>query len=229
VNGLSEIIIAPDSASKLITRYFGNDATGDLNNDGKNDMGVILTQEDGGSGTFYYVAALLKTGSGCAGTNAILLGDRIAPQTTEIKNGALIVNYADRAPGEPFSTRPSIGKSKYLEVKNGKLAEALIFIESPLLGASISSPLTISGVAKGSWFFEANLPVTLTGADGKILAQSHATAEGNWMTTDYVRFSETITFAGQISGTRGTLVFKKDNPSGLPQNDDSREISVFFK
>lgn len=229
VNGLSEISTTPDSASKLITRYFGNNATGDLNNDGKNDVGVILTQDGGGTGTFYYAVALLKTDSGHIGTNAILLGDRIAPQTTEIKNGVLIVNYTDRLPGEPFSAKPSVGKSKYLEIKNGKLAEAPIYIESPVSGAEISSPLTVSGVAKGPWFFEASFPLILTDWDGKIIAQSHATAQGEWMTTDYVRFSGTINFEKPTYGIRGTLVFRKDNPSGLPQNDDAREITVFFK
>jgi len=58
------------------------------------------------------------------GTNAILLGDRIAPQTTEIKNGQVIVNYADRAAGEPMTARPSVGVSKYLKVEGTTLVEA---------------------------------------------------------------------------------------------------------
>lgn len=229
VNGLSEIPTTPGSASKLITRYFGNDASGDLNNDGKNDAGAVLSQNAGGTGTFYYAVALLKTNSGYVGTNAVLLGDRIAPQTTGIKNGVLIVNYADRLPGEPFTAQPSTGKSKYLEIRNGKLEEAPIYIESPLGGASVSSPLTVSGVVKGPWFFEASFPLVLTDWDGKIIAQSHATAQGEWMTADYVRFTGTITFEKPAYGERGTLVFRKDNPSGLPRNDDAREITVFFK
>ena len=27
----------------------------------------------------------------------------------------------------------------------------------------------------------------------------------------------------------GVVIFQKDNPSGLPENDDAREISIFFK
>jgi len=56
---------------------------------------------------------------GTAGTNAILLGDRIAPDTTQIANGIVTVNYADRKPTDPMSTPPSIGVSKYL-VMTGK-------------------------------------------------------------------------------------------------------------
>ncbi len=41
-------------------------------------------------------------------------------------------------------------------------------------------------------------------------------------------FYSTITFPPQTSGSVGTLVFNKDNPSGLPANDDSRTISIIF-
>lgn len=123
INGLAETEIAPGSASKLITRYFGNEAHGDLNADGLEDVAFLLTQDGGGSGTFYYIAAALKASVGYQGTNAIFLGDRIAPQTTEIKNGEIIVNYADRKPGEPMTSQPSVGVSKYLKVENGVLTE----------------------------------------------------------------------------------------------------------
>lgn len=124
VNGLSEMEIIPDSASKIITRYFGNDAIGDLNGDGRADIAFLLTQETGGSGIFYYIAVALAGDGGYQGLNAILLGDRIAPQTTEINNGRIVVNYADRKSGEPFTTMPSIGVSKYFQVVNNYLVGA---------------------------------------------------------------------------------------------------------
>lgn len=102
---------------------FGGATTGDLNGDGKTDAAVILVQQPGGSGTFYYVAAAINTGKGYAPTNAILLGDRIAPQTLEITKGVVIANFADRKPEEPFTTKPSIGKSLYAKIVGGKLVE----------------------------------------------------------------------------------------------------------
>lgn len=122
-NGIFEVKAAPGSASKIPTRYFGNEAIGDLNDDGKNDIAFLLTQTAGGSGTFFYVVAALQTASGVEGTNAIFLGDRIAPQTTSIQNGMVIVNYADRNPGEPFTVQPSLGVSKYLKVNNNILID----------------------------------------------------------------------------------------------------------
>jgi len=123
VNGLSQTVIATSSASQEVTRYFGNEVSGDLNNDGRPDSAFILTQNSGGSGIFYYLAVALATDQGYTGLNAILLGDRIAPQTTEIKNGQVIVNYADRNPGEPFSVAPSLGVSRYFQVVGNQLQE----------------------------------------------------------------------------------------------------------
>ena len=122
-NGYSEEEIAPGSASKLITQYFGNEVKADFNGDGVQDVAFLLTQDGGGSGTFYYVAALLSNKERFIGTNAILLGDRIAPQTTEFSNGMIVVNYADRKPGEPFTTQPSVGVSKYFKIIDGKVVE----------------------------------------------------------------------------------------------------------
>jgi heat shock protein HslJ len=117
INGVSEVEAAPGSASKIVTRYFGNELRKDLDGDGREDVVFLLTQEPGGSGTFFYVVAALNKGSGYVGSSGLLLGDRIAPQTTESgDNKMVIVNYADRAPGEPMTTRPSMAKSIWLQL-----------------------------------------------------------------------------------------------------------------
>jgi heat shock protein HslJ len=111
-DGLAESPAAPGSAARVVTRYFGNEVTGDLNGDDREDVAFLLTQETGGSGTFFYVVAALDLPGGLVGTEGLLLGDRIAPQTTELRSdGVVVVNYADRAPGESFSSPPSVGKS----------------------------------------------------------------------------------------------------------------------
>ncbi len=121
--GYSETPAAPGSASMVTTKYFGDDASGDLNGDGVADAAFLLTQDGGGTGTFYYAAAALKTPTGWTGTNAIYLGDRIAPQTTSIQDGKITVNYADRKPGEAMTVAPSVGVSKYLKISGGRLVE----------------------------------------------------------------------------------------------------------
>lgn len=114
-NGVSEIEEVSESKSKIITQYFGNEVKKDLNDDDREDVVFLLTQNSGGSGTFFYVVAALNTENGYVGSNAILLGDRIAPQATESGEGkTVIVNYMDRAPEEPFTIQPSVGKSVWL-------------------------------------------------------------------------------------------------------------------
>jgi hypothetical protein len=115
VNGKNEEVI-PGSSSKVITQYFGNEVESDLNLDGRKDIVFLLTQQTGGSGTFYYVVASLNKENGFVGSDGVLLGDRIAPQTTEVHDNIIVVNYADRNPGESFATPPSMGKSIWLKL-----------------------------------------------------------------------------------------------------------------
>jgi len=124
-NGMSEVEIAPGSAAKQVTRYLGNDAVGDLNSDGKQDEAFILTQTSGGSGTFYYVAAIQSGKKDFQGSNAVLLGDRIAVKSLAIKDGKLTVLYADRKKDEPMSAKPSVEVSKILQLNDGKLSEVI--------------------------------------------------------------------------------------------------------
>ena len=122
-NGKSETAIAASSSEKIVTTYFGNVATGDLNADGGPDAAFILTQNTGGSGTFYYVVAALQTSHGYQGTNGILLGDRIAPQATTISNGVVTVAYADRKPTDPMTAAPSLGVSRSFMIQKNALVE----------------------------------------------------------------------------------------------------------
>ncbi|MDA8611365.1 META domain-containing protein [Candidatus Pacebacteria bacterium] len=120
-NGLAETKSSPGSASKNTTRYFGNELITDLNNDGREDVVFILTQETGGSGTFYYAVSSLNTENGYVGSEGYLLGDRIAPQTTELSQNpshknVIVVNYSDRAPNDPMTEKPSIGKSIWIKL-----------------------------------------------------------------------------------------------------------------
>jgi heat shock protein HslJ len=112
VRGVSEEEAAPGSASRILTRHFGNDIRHDLNGDGRADAVFLLTQETGGTGVFYYVVAALDTGRGYLGSKGLFVGDRIAPQTVEIgADNVVIVNYADRASSESFAIAPSVSKS----------------------------------------------------------------------------------------------------------------------
>lgn len=105
----------------------------------------------------------------------------------------------------------------------------LIRLDYPEPNSVISSPLQITGEARGQWFFEATFPVVLTNWDGEIIAQGQATAEGEWMTEEFVPFSASLDFPSPEYGDRGALILQRANASGLPQNDDALEITIFFE
>lgn len=337
---------------------FGGATSGDVNDDGVVDAVFFLAQTSEGSGTFFYVVAALNTTNGTFGTNAVLLGDRIAPQNITINEGVITAAYAVRAEDEPMTTPPSVGESMLLKVQNNILQEVTssdytftyltsaeettaycdganmdsdgyrasltvvntgtiakpnptteeiiratidaattgmchtaisqttfteedgvvtisyidgwagisismcsckpqveenilhipgmkqviwstgaeaetddaVLLSTPLPYATVSSPLLINGTARGLWFFEASFPISLLDSYGNTLGQGIAQAQGDWMTSDFVPFTATITFTAgaEIVGDAGTLVLQKDNPSGLPENEDSLTVPIII-
>lgn len=103
----------------------------------------------------------------------------------------------------------------------------LIRVSAPLPNQKVTSPLTVRGTARGTWYFEASFPVKIFDADGRELGVTPAQAQSDWMTTEFVPFEAVLTFEKPRAAT-GTLVLMKDNPSGLPENDDSISIPVRF-
>jgi hypothetical protein len=128
----------------------------------------------------------------------------------------------------PRQCRTPEGQSFTENIGNALEKSDLIQLENPLPNQVISSPLEISGQARGQWFFEATFPVVLTDWDGLIIAEGFATAEGEWMTEEFVPFTATLRFEKPAYGENGALILQKDNPSGLPENDDALEIPVRF-
>jgi hypothetical protein len=112
-------------------------------------------------------------------------------------------------------------------------ASDLIKIDSPKPGQKdISSPIKITGEARGNWFFEATAPVMLTNWDGLIIAEGYITAKGEWMTEDFVPFEGEIVFDTKDIpdfNKRGSLIIKNSNASGLPERDMAAEMVIFFK
>lgn len=99
-----------------------------------------------------------------------------------------------------------------------------VVVDAPRSGASVPKTFTVTGQAPGAWYFEASFPIEVRDPSGLVVGTGHATALSDWMTTAPVAFKADITVAG-YSGP-ATLVLKKDNPSGLPQNDGSVTIPI---
>jgi subtilisin family serine protease len=109
-----------------------------------------------------------------------------------------------------------------------------IVITSPSPDGVIKSPLLITGVARGEWYFEARFPVTLVDWNGLIIADGYATAGGDWNTEDFVPFSATLEFVSPYKEgdpdfmKKGALIFQRNNVSGLPEHDEALEVPVSF-
>lgn len=114
ISGFAEKEIADGSATKNKLSIFGEPVMGDLDGDGDEDSAMLLLNESGGSGSFFYAVLAINESGKYKATNTMLLGDRISPQTVEISGGRAVYNFAERRAGEPFTTPPSVGKSVWV-------------------------------------------------------------------------------------------------------------------
>ena len=121
VNGRAEREAAPGSATKVTTTVADPRASGDVDGDGRPDTVVVLIHQPGGSGTFFYVAALLNATSGVSTTPAILLGDRITVTALSLDGRTIVVDVLDRTAGQPLSGSPSVASTKRFVVDRGTL------------------------------------------------------------------------------------------------------------
>ncbi len=216
-DGVAEMEAAPGSASKVSVRYFGNEVRHDFDADGREDVAFLITMETGGTGLFYYVVAALNTERGYIGSQALYVGDRIAPQPTTMGTGnIIIVNYADRAPGESFAVQPSVGKSIWLLLD----VEAMQFgeVAQNFEGEADPSKMTL-GMKDWAWVSatysdgtrivpRAKDTFTLTFAkDGRF----SATTDCNSIAGKYVATGTSIVFGDIIS----TLMYCEGSQEGV--------------
>jgi hypothetical protein len=127
-------------------------------------------------------------------------------------------------------TEPEESEEGQLEASYTNADEDLIQVTSPAPGATISSPLTVSGQARGGWYFEATAPVVVVDWDGRIIAEGYVTAVGDWMTDEFVPFEGQIVFTPDTSvSDAGAVILQAANASDLPENDRAVEIPVVFQ
>lgn len=101
----------------------------------------------------------------------------------------------------------------------------LIKIELPYPGAVTGKSFKIIGEARGNWYFEASFPIEVLDKNNKVLVTTYATAQSDWMTTDFVTYNVDIEIPESYSGP-ATIVLMKDNPSGLSENDALMSVPI---
>jgi len=102
-----------------------------------------------------------------------------------------------------------------------------IKVTTPRSGQKIKSPMLISGEAVGSWYFEGEIPAILYNAQSEEIIRGNAKANGDWMTDQLVPFELTLEYDQPVTST-GTLILRKNNPSGQDALNQSIEIPIKF-
>ena len=141
--------------------------------------------------------------------------------------GKVLLDVKDSQPS-PSTSITETPDSPATEVTEESSKADLIQVESPKAGDQITSPVMITGKARGVWYFEASFPITILDETGKVLGRGHAEAKSDWMTSDFVFFTATISFTKSTTKT-GTILLEKDNPSGLPEHADSIKVLIKFQ
>ena len=103
----------------------------------------------------------------------------------------------------------------------------LIVVDSPQPNTTVKNTFTISGRARGTWYFEAVFPIVVLDSSGKEIGNAQARATDDWMTENFVPFTAELKLTSPYSG-KATLVLKKDNPSGEAERDDALKVPIMI-
>ena len=89
-------------ASRPTVRMLPLTAIGDLDGDGLADAAVLLVENSGGSGSFFFLAAVANRAGLPENVVTVPLGDRVSPSYLAIEDGAIVVDTAAFAESDPL-------------------------------------------------------------------------------------------------------------------------------
>lgn len=124
-------------------------------------------------------------------------------------------------------TQSLINDDKTSEESSIPQKDDLIRVTSMKNNQVVDGSFTVTGEARGQWYFEGSFPVRIEDANGKVLGRVVAKAKGEWTTTEYVPFEVFVIFDKYQTST-GFIIFEKDNPSGLPENANELRVPIQF-
>lgn len=113
VNGVAEKS-SPEFSTTNSLSIFGEPVYEDFDSDGDKDSALWLLNDPGGTGKFHYAVLAINNEGLYVPTNAMFLGDRIAPQGIDFLDGRFVYNFAERGPDEPMTAEPTIGRSVWM-------------------------------------------------------------------------------------------------------------------
>lgn len=153
----------------------------------------------------------------CEGNEWVMKGktDESKPQTI-CKDGEVQKGLAGRE-------KPS---REMLEIDSKKTAEGIdIRVKTPHVNQTITSPIKITGEAKG-WYADGSFDVKLFDEKGSVIAAGMVKAIGDG--EEYIPFEGELVF-DKKDAKAGDIVFQKGNPEKDPAKMGSFSYPVFFE
>lgn len=115
--------ISADSVSRpTVTLMDRLVARGDLNGDGADDAAVILMENSGGTGVFYYLAPVLNLDNQPASPTSVLLGDRVEIKSMVISQGQIVTEIVTQGPDDALCC-PTLLLRQSFELQGNQLVE----------------------------------------------------------------------------------------------------------
>lgn len=181
------------------------------------------------------VGIIAFTSSSCEETTTVTTNTKTATNTNSAGStgGGPTISFQDCIAfdgiiQESYPRKCTIDNETFTEDIGNELEKMdLITITSPRPNGIITSPVIITGQARGTWFFEGNFSIQLEDVLGVIIGQAIATSTSDWMTEDFIPFSATLTF-DELAYGPGKLYLNKNNPSDNVDLSDQLIVPVDF-
>lgn len=135
-----------------------------------------------------------------------------------------LLNETSQMPEQEEKEQPApVVKATYMNANADR-----IVVDTPLPGGTVGNTFTVSGKARGGWYFEASFPLSVVSSANAQLVEMPVQATGDWMTSEFVPFTASVSVPASYKGP-ATLILHNDNASGLPENDASISIPIVIQ
>lgn len=135
----------PDSATEMVIQISYIRAYGDLNGDGTDDVVVVIVANPGGSGTFYYLAAVINENGRPNPVASIFLGDRVFIRSLKIEDGQTVIELDITGPNDSFCCPTDSKRFTYRLEGDSLVVTEVVDLPNPEVSARLdNSPRRVS-------------------------------------------------------------------------------------
>jgi heat shock protein HslJ len=214
-NGEYREPVAPGSVTDMVVMLSDRMAFG-YSVDGQKVATVILITDPGGSGTFYYLAAVVEQDGQPVNVATTLLGDRVKIKSLSIENGEIAVDMVTQGPTDPMCCPTQLVHDVY-----ALKGDALAKVSSDVIGTveepgrpvvEVPVELTLDALRNATYLSEWEESGVITLTDGRYEGEPYV--EGS-ATRLVVTLISPVAF-GDLNGdgTDDATVILVSNPGG---------------